>query len=994
MMGEQKMMSQKKRSVLTGFVLVFLWCILRCVPVLAEPEAGDTVRIGFFALNGFLEYDENRNPVGYNVEYLDKISEFTGWSYEYVHVSGWSKAVELLRNGEVDMIAPAQRTREWEDEFLFSEYSIGTEYGGMLTRQDNDALDYEGCEQFDGIMVGCISGSALKDQFLEYAQSNGFTPHMVDFDSESQMLGALSMKSVDAVILNYAESVDTVKLLARFAPSPYYYMMRPGAESLQAELNAALEKLQSENPAYSIELMEKYYPMLNKIPFTKDELEYVENAPTLRIGFTVREPLAYVDADGNPVGILIELMNLIAQESRLTFEYVPISGEQSSYDDLREYNLSMISGVEYNKQNLQSLGLTLTDPFFSSRKVFVGRQGIQFSENANMKVAVSTKSVTLAETVKEKYPNFETVYYDTPRECLEAVLDGDVELLLQNQYAVEKLLMKPRYETLATIPEEGLAEDLCISPLLYPGESETADGLLADKRLISIMNKAIASITKEQMTDIVISYTVAIPYKVTAGDVLYRFRMAIGIIALLSVCGIALALLVMHLHNKNVRIIRKSERELSCITNNINGGVVVLIPNKGFAIQYANSGFAKMIGADENYMKVLVSGSYITYIHEDDIEKMNGLLSEERKEGATVELELRIRRLDGVYIPTIFHGTIAKEDGKMLLYCVVMDITAQKRMMQRIEEEKERYAMVIDQTDDIIFDIDIEEKAVTTSNRFASLFGWEMASIVKFEEEGLDMAYVYPGDRDDAMQMIQALKEGEIRRSLRLRVRKDPGVYQWCDVIISAVRRDGQLIRLIGKITDVDEQVRAYIHLQEVSQKDGMTGLLKKEAFRDAATWRLAAASGQKNSVLVFVDLDNFKKLNDTFGHQKGDEALKFVADLLKDSFSENEVLGRFGGDEFFVFAQDVDLNEFTQKLDALRKQMERLFSGETKNQQVVISASMGVAYAPLSEDAYECMLSHADAALYQAKNSGKSRYVIYREDSQDAENENDVNET
>lgn len=981
MMRRQRMRHQKMLMIFAVFILVFLWGVLRSVPVFAEVEAGETIRVGYFALTGFQGYDENGNPAGYNVEYLDKLAEYTGWSYEYVHAQSWLEAVEMLRQGKVDIVAPAQRTREREDEFLFSEYSIGTEYGGMLTWKGNDALDYEGFEQFDGITVGCLNSSVLKEQFLQYAQSNGFTPNMVDFDSESQMLSELAMHNVDAIVMNYAESEDTIKLVARFAPSPYYYMMRSGAEPLQFELNAALEKLQSENPAFSIELMAKYFPTLRIIPFTKSELEYAQQAPVLRIGFMIREPLAYYDEDGKPVGILIELMDLIARESGLQFEYVPISGESLSYDDLREYNLSMISGVEFTRRNLQASGISLTDPFFSSQKVLVGKQGIQFSENAGMKVAVSTGSVTLAETVKEKYPNFETVYYDTTEECLEAVLSGEVDLLLQSQYAVEKLLTKPRYEKLVTIPGEGLTEDLCISPLLYPEEKEKADELLADKRLISVLNKAIASISREEMSSIVIAYTVAIPYKVTAEDMLYRFRVPIGIIVLLLICGVSLASLVFHLHNKNVRIIRKNERELSCITNNINGGVVVLIPNKGFAIQYANSGFAKMIGADLDYMDVLVSGSYITYIHDEDIPKLNSLLNKDREDGDIVELELRIRRLDGEYVPAIFHGTIAKDEGKTLLYCVVMDITVQKRMMQRLEEEKERYAMVIEQTDDIIFDIDVEEETATTSNRFGSLFGWEMSTIFDSEEEDRELVFSHEEDKEAVRQMIQAIMDGSNRQYLRLRVRKRTGEYLWCDVIISAVRRKGQLIRLIGKIVDVDEQMREYLRLQDISQKDGMTGLLKKEAFQETVTGLIAEAAGEKSSVLVFVDLDNFKKLNDTLGHQRGDEALKYVAESLKGSFSGDEILGRFGGDEFFLFAQDVDLSAFAKKLDVLGKQMERVFTGENNSERVSVSASMGIAYAPLSEESYEGMLSHADAALYQAKNLGKSRNVIYRAD-------------
>lgn len=970
---------QKKCKMRRLFVLVFFFIIaLGSFSDKEKVNAADkgTVRIGFFELSGFQEYDKENHPVGYNVEYLSKISEYTGWSYEYVSAESWADAVEMLEQGKVDLVAPAQWTIERAQKFLFSGYSIGTEYGGMLTWAENNDLEYESFEDFNGIRVGCLDSSILKEQFLQYAKNNGFEPDMVYFSSDQKMYEELMARRIDAAVTNYAEEENEKKLLARFAPSPYYYMMRKDSDALALELNQALEKLQSENPAFSMDLMKIYFPNIGITPFTKEEKKYIAKAKTFRVGFMELEPLAYLDQEGNAAGILIDLMKLISKKSGLNFEYVPLSGDQIDYDDLRAKRLDMVMGVEYSQINMNSAGISLTNPFFISKKIMVGKSGIRFSAHAKLKVALCTGSATLQKMLKEKYPNFDLVNYGTIRECLDAVKSKEADIMLQSQYAVEKLLAKPRYDGLVAMPDMGLVEQLSISPLLYREGMDKLDELLGDPRLISILNKAIDQIGDEERSSIVLSYTAGIPIQVTAEDFWYQFQTPILIILFLVSLGILLMLRVIRLQQKNGRLVRKSERELSCITNNINGGVVVLIPNMGFAIQYANNGFAKMIGIEGQDRDSLVDGSYITYIHEEDIPKMNAMLRKERREDDSVELELRIRQKDGGYIPALFHGTIARDEDKTLLYCVVMDISAQKKMMQTIEEEKERYEMLMSQTDDIIFDVNTEERSAMASARFEQMFGWKIDRILVREKT--DELFVHPEDLGILEKVIETVRSGASRELCRIRIQTNSGEYLWCDVVLGVSRRDGRIIRFIGKITNVDAQVKDYMRLQQMSQKDGLTGLLNKLAFETEVKAALLSQEDGTENIMMFADLDNFKHLNDTLGHQCGDEMLCYVAAGLRKCFVNGEMLGRFGGDEFFIFLPG-GAPDFRRKAKQLGEEIHRSFEDKESGEKIEVTASVGIACPTGSAD-YETLLAQADEALYWAKENGKGCYAVYQD--------------
>lgn len=161
--------------------------------------------------------------------------------------------------------------------------------------------------------------------------------------------------------------------------------------------------------------------------------------------------------------------------------------------------------------------------------------------------------------------------------------------------------------------------------------------------------------------------------------------------------------------------------------------------------------------------------------------------------------------------------------------------------------------------------------------------------------------------------------------------------------------------------------------------RDEMTGLLSKRTITDYIK-KVIETSSRKNGYLCVLDVDNFKTVNDSFGHMFGDEVLITVADIIKEAVGERGVAGRIGGDEMIIFLEDVaDRVDLKSILRTIRSNVEWAYKG--RRDDLHLSCSMGAASWPGDADNYNDLFKLADKMLYRAKEGGKNRYIIYTAD-------------
>lgn len=182
----------------------------------------------------------------------------------------------------------------------------------------------------------------------------------------------------------------------------------------------------------------------------------------------------------------------------------------------------------------------------------------------------------------------------------------------------------------------------------------------------------------------------------------------------------------------------------------------------------------------------------------------------------------------------------------------------------------------------------------------------------------------------------------------------------------------------IVKITLANINLRQ--SLLDLSLHDTLTGLYNRRILTEYLPRELARIKREETTLLVaMLDLDDFKKINDTYGHDAGDEVLKFIGQALMENFRTSDIACRFGGEEFFVVMNNVDMRGGINKLNQLREKIQEktiMFKGRHLPH---ITVSIGVAEAPGQGETIEALVEAADQALYVAKQSGKNKVVQYQ---------------
>ena len=196
-----------------------------------------------------------------------------------------------------------------------------------------------------------------------------------------------------------------------------------------------------------------------------------------------------------------------------------------------------------------------------------------------------------------------------------------------------------------------------------------------------------------------------------------------------------------------------------------------------------------------------------------------------------------------------------------------------------------------------------------------------------------------------------------------------------------------QIEREVGKekiillaIEDITERKKYEEKIQQMAFHDSLTGLPNRKLFSDRLGIVLAQARRNKKKVgIVMLDLDNFKDVNDTLGHDVGDTLLKAVAERLSGTLRKSDTVARFGGDEFVLIFPDMEaIEEAIQVVQKIIDRFNKPFLIDTH--QLVVTTSIGIAVYPNDGMDEEILMKNADIAMYQAKQAGRARYQLYKE--------------
>ena len=219
------------------------------------------------------------------------------------------------------------------------------------------------------------------------------------------------------------------------------------------------------------------------------------------------------------------------------------------------------------------------------------------------------------------------------------------------------------------------------------------------------------------------------------------------------------------------------------------------------------------------------------------------------------------------------------------------------------------------------------------------------------------------------------------RGELEQRVRRADGSLIWCRTVMTLVRdAAGAPAHVIAMFEDISERKREEEDLVHRALHDGLTGLPNRELFLDRLRVAVARDDGPghaaSGTAVIFLDLDGFKRVNDSLGHAAGDKLLVAVAERLRECLRPRDTAARFAGDEFVVIAENVvSLDQAQQLAVRLGRCIEQPFLLD--GQRILITVSIGVAMTSDLDAFAEDIVRSADAAMYEAKADGRNRVVV-----------------
>ncbi|MCR5756696.1 MAG: GGDEF domain-containing protein [Selenomonas sp.] len=215
---------------------------------------------------------------------------------------------------------------------------------------------------------------------------------------------------------------------------------------------------------------------------------------------------------------------------------------------------------------------------------------------------------------------------------------------------------------------------------------------------------------------------------------------------------------------------------------------------------------------------------------------------------------------------------------------------------------------------------------------------------------------------------------------LRLRSSKKP-LWLWSEVHLVTYYRGQHPAMAFGSIRNIQAEKLWQERITRRANTDALTGLLSKCVAQSQIRTALRhMSSQQETATLLIIDADDFKSVNDTFGHIFGDKVLREVGQAIVRNFRQSDIKGRIGGDEFIILLPGMNNQKvLARHCHNLCRRLSRVFHGENGHQ--AFSISIGAAQFPCHGQSYQELFAHADQALYEAKRRGKSQYVLYQPD-------------
>ena len=450
-------------------------------------------------------------------------------------------------------------------------------------------------------------------------------------------------------------------------------------------------------------------------------------------------------------------------------------------------------------------------------------------------------------------------------------------------------------------------------------------------------------------------------------------------ILLVMVLLLLLALLsILALLRWNHRIVTDSRNtHLLKLPDTIPGGEFTCLVSGKFQFDQISPELLLLFGCSEKEFRNSFGNSFEKMVFKEDRERVMAERHTQIQESRSSLVEYRVQLANGrILWLSDWSRTLEISKSEYQLHSLVLDITAQREAQEQMRVSEERYRLVALQSRSAVFEWDLRKNEFYRSPNWKDLFGY--TPIDNSSEHIFAMNRVHPEDRQKTSTLFYACREGQKSGEAEIRFKDNAGRYPWVRLCMSTLFDEtNQPVRIIGRLFDIDQEVNERQKLNLLAQTDALTGLLNKRAIETAIEDFLLHARPNERHALCIIDIDHFKRVNDTSGHQYGDLVLRKVSANLTARLDVRQCLmGRVGGDELLVLFKQVASDQ------ALMEKIVELSSifhlDPEESSMPPITGSFGVAVYPDHGDNFATLFLRADQALYHVKSHGRDGIHVF----------------
>ncbi|MBR4343391.1 MAG: transporter substrate-binding domain-containing protein [Lachnospiraceae bacterium] len=496
-----KMRVYGRKTINNRIIAVVICLLLAAVFVMPErawaQDHKEIVRVGYYENEVFQEgAKEGSVKTGYSYEYYLKLSEYTGWKYEYVYGS-FGELYQMLLDGEVDLLAGLAYKEDRKDIIGYPALAMGSE-SYNLVKHDHDTEITADPSTLNGKKIGVLN-SAMVDVLNRYLSDHGIKSEVITFDDYEKLFLKFDSGELDILAAegDGAYGRSNAEVLFSFGGSDYFLCTNRNKPELLSELNSAQSLLAAEEPNYLSNLKTKYYPIsVSSRAFSATEKEWILTHDTLKIGY-LENYLPYSDTDenGNVTGIIKDLVPEILRELGMKNASVSYHGYKSYDDMIADMSAETIDtafpvggGLYYSEEN----GMYQSSPVISAATEIVYKG--EYSESTVKSFAVNKNNKMQLYFLSTVYPEAEIVFCSSIDECLEEVMDGKVGATTLNGMRANDLLKNSKYRELSH-RNIGKSDDRCFGVEI------------GNEGLLKLLNRGISVIGSDYVQNLAYRYT-------------------------------------------------------------------------------------------------------------------------------------------------------------------------------------------------------------------------------------------------------------------------------------------------------------------------------------------------------------------------------------------------------------------------------------------------------------------------------------------------------